>query len=177
IRGFTALFDNRDPIEALTFANTVISRLANEVESCKGTIDKFTGDGFLAHFGVIEPVENAAKLACQCALGIRKVLSTINRERHVSDQPTISIGIGINSGQVAAGVIVAGHKEEFTVLGKTVNVASRIEGLTKEFSVDCLMSSSTAELVKKDFMLQAMPERQLRGLNEKSVVHWLLPMN
>lgn len=177
IRGFTALFDNRDPIEAVTFANTVISRLAAEVESCRGEIDKFTGDGFFAHFGVVDALDRPAYQAVQCALGIRRALVAINRERYVSDQPVLSIGIGINSGPVAGGVITIGSKNEFTVLGKTVNVASRIESLTKEFSVDCLISSATASLVTKDFLLQPMPERQLRGLNEKSIVHWLLPMN
>lgn len=177
IRGFTALFDERDPSEALSFANSVISKLADAVESAHGTIDKFTGDGFLAHFGVSSPCESHAEAACKAALGMRRALTDINQQRHILDQPVVSLGIGINSGPLAAGHIQIGQKTEFTVLGRAVNIASRVESLTKEFSVDCLISDTTAQLVKDLFLLQPMPERQLRGINEKATVHWLLPMN
>lgn len=177
IRGFTALFDNRDPAEALTFANTVIAKLADEIEKQNGVVDKFTGDGFLAHFGITQANDSHALAACRAALGMRKALATINQQRHLSDQPVLSIGIGINTGPVAAGIISIGKKSEFTVLGRSVNIASRIENLTKDFSVDCLIADSTAKLVESELMLQQMPERQLRGVNEKAFVHWLLPMN
>lgn len=177
IRGFTSMFDSREPEEALRFANTVLSRLASVVEDSHGTIDKFTGDGFLAYFGLADSARNHAHDACACAVKLRKALTEINLNRYSSDLPVVAVGMGINSGTVAAGFIKAARKSEFTVLGRTVNVASRIESLTKEFGVDCLISATTATLVGRDFMLQTMPERKLRGVNESVQLHWLLPMN
>jgi adenylate cyclase len=176
IRGFTALFDQRDPLEALGFANSVLAVLGDAVELSGGVIDKFTGDGFLAYFGVPSQA-NHAENACRAALRMRATLSSINNARYGSELPVISIGIGIHSGPVAAGVIATKSKSEYTVLGSTVNLASRIEGLTKFFGVDCLLSETTEQLLKDTFLLQKMPPRALRGVTESIGTSWLLPMN
>ena len=180
IRGFTALFDQRDPLEALEFANSVLGVLGAVVEKCGGTIDKFTGDGFLAHFGIINEsvvFDCPAFAACRCAIEMRSALAGINKSRYTKDQTVITTGIGIHSGEVAAGYITATHKSEFTILGSAVNIAARIEGLTKFFSVDCLISDATEALVKDQFMLQAMPQKSLRGIEANIKTSWLLPMN
>jgi class 3 adenylate cyclase len=182
IRGFTSLFDERDPMEALGFANTVLAVMGSIVEACGGTIDKFTGDGFLAHFGVLgreqEDVDaKFAEAACWCAIRIRECLTEINLTRHIREQPTVEVGIGIHSGVVASGVISTFSKSEFTVLGTTVNTASRIESLTKEFSVDCLVSDDLYKLCSEKFDFQPMPVRILRGLKASRLTYWLLPTN
>ena len=177
IRGFTALFDQRDPLEAMVFANAVLGTLGAVVEHCHGSIDKFTGDGFLAHFGVTEQVDNHAKNACECALRMRVALEKLNSTRYLALQPIVNIGIGINSGVVAAGTISTHGRQEFTVLGSVVNLAARIEGLTKYFGVDCLISTATQSGLNEAFLLQKMPERRLRGVEDSETTFWLLPMN
>ena len=177
IRGFTSLFDQRDPLEALEFANSVLGELGSVVEACGGIIDKFTGDGFLAYFGRPEENLKHADDACWCAIRMRSALIKINSFRYLTDQIIISTGIGIHSGPVAAGLISAFQKSEYTILGSTVNTAARIESLTKLFSVDCLISMETVQRLTHPFLLQAMPIKPLRGLQESVPTHWLLPMN
>ena len=177
IRGFTSLFDNKDPLEALEFANSVLGELGAVVEACGGSIDKFTGDGFLAYFGGPHRDSNHADEACWCAVRMRSTLTRLNSLRHTSEQLVVSTGVGIHSGSVAIGLIAAMQKTEYTILGSTVNTAARIEGLTKFFSVDCLISSATAEKLKHPFLLQLMPVKSLRGLEQSVPTYWLLPMN
>lgn len=178
IRGFTALFDNRDPEEALAFANSVLGELGAVVEACSGEIDKFTGDGFLAYFGLnSETTVNHAEEACWCAIRLRSALMNINSTRYGFDQTVVSIGMGIHSGLVAAGTISTINKKEFTILGSTVNLASRIEALTKFFGVDCLISEETAKRVQEKFVLQQMPPQRLRGVSEVATTNWLSPLN
>ena len=164
IRGFTKLFDQRDPLEALEFANSVLGELGAVVEACGGTIDKFAGDGFLAYFGTHNSTTKHADEACWCAIRMRNILVKINSFRYVTEQIIISTGIGIHSGQVAAGLISAFQKSEYTILGSSVNTAARVESLTKLFSVDCLISSSTVERLTHPFLIQKMPIKPLRGL-------------
>lgn len=177
IRGFTNLFDSREPDDAFTFVNSVLGELGNLVASCGGTIDKFTGDGFLAHFGVETSLPAHAEEACWCAIRMREALMRINTSRFIDDQPVVSLGIGIHTGRLAAGRITTISKSEFTVLGATVNIASRIESLTKHFSVDCLISSQTAEKIGSKFRLQEMPVQTLRGVKTEQLTYWLLPTN
>lgn len=147
------------------------------VEACNGVVDKFTGDGFLAHFGIINSEIDHALEACYCAIRMRNALTKINSTRYLVDQPVVMMGIGINTGLVAAGTISTMRKAEYTVLGSTVNLASRIEGLTKEFGVDCLVSDQTYSLVEEKLLFQQMPARVLRGISDPIKIHWLLPMN
>lgn len=177
IRGFSSLFDERDPMEALDFANSVLSELGMVVEACGGVIDKFTGDGFLAHFGVLESSESHSKDACWCAVRMREALVKMNFHRHSDSLPVVEVGIGIHVGEVASGVITTVSKAEFTVLGGVVNMASRIESLTKEFSLDCLVSEDIYEICKDEFQFKKMPVRTLRGIRSEQATYWLMPTN
>ncbi len=169
-------------MEALKFANVVLGELGSVVEASGGVIDKFTGDGFLAHFGVVKLLSHKSNAeesadACWCAVRIRDRLRTLNLERHIEHQPTVEVGIGIHFGMIASGVISTLSKSELTILGSNVNIASRIESLTKEFSVDCLVSESVFELCKDTFDFQKMPLRILRGISSSHSTYWLLPTN
>jgi len=177
IRGFSALFDQRDPMEALAFVNSVLGTLGQVVERCGGTIDKFTGDGFLAHFGVANESTTHVEDACRCAILLREHLARLNVQRHAGDQRVVSIGIGIHSGDVAGGVVRASFKAEFSVFGTVVNTAARIEALTKDFGVDCLVSETIYAEVRDTFAFKEMPHRPLKGIRASQLTYWLLPTN
>ena len=177
IRNFTVLFEKKDPIEAISFANEVLAVLGKEVENNRGVVDRFTGDGFLAHFGIVEKDTNHADLACRAAIGLRMRLKAINSERYLNKENVLNIGVGIHTGEVAVGEITSGKFTQQTILGDTVNTASRIESLTKFFSVDSLFSGATKIQLNDDLKLQKMPLKKLKGKERNVQTFWLLPMN
>lgn len=177
IRNFTHLFEEEDPLEAVAFANSVLAELGTVVERGGGTVDRFTGDGFLAHFGVIQEDKSHIVSACRVAIEMRAALQEINAKRYMEVENVVSIGVGIHSGEMAYGEIKTEQINQQTVLGDVVNTAARIERLTKYFSVDILLSDSSYEHVADSFNFQKMPARKLRGKKNKVVTHWLLPMN
>jgi class 3 adenylate cyclase len=177
IRGFSQLFDQRDPMEVFHFANSVLSEIGVVVEDCGGVVDKFTGDGLLAHFGILKSNTDHVVDACKCAIRIRTCVNKINLQRYIESQPIVSVGIGIHTGSVASGVISTSVKQEFTVFGSVVNFSSRLESLTKEFTVDCLASEAVFNAVQNLFSFQKMPFRDIRGFSSKHQTYWLLPTN
>ena len=177
IRNFTMLFEKKDPIKAVSFANEVLAVMGKEVEKNDGVVDRFTGDGFLAHFGVESSGANHADMACRAVLDLRSVLSQINSNRYLKTENVLNIGIGIHSGEVAVGEITSGKITQKTILGDTVNTASRIETLTKFFSVDALISKATRDHLTEDLKLHKMPLKKLKGIERDVQTFWLLPMN
>lgn len=177
IRNFTMLFEQIDPIEAVSFANEVLAVLGTEVEKKNGVVDRFTGDGFLAHFGVEGTGFNHADMACRSVIDMRSRLNQINSKRYLKTENVLNIGIGIHTGEVAVGEITSGRITQKTILGDTVNTASRIESLTKFFTVDALISESTKNQISVDWKLQKMPLKKLKGIERDVQTYWLLPMN
>lgn len=177
IRNFTRLFEAEDPLEAVKFANSVLAELGEEIENLGGTVDRFTGDGFLAHFGIENKTETHTLDACKAAINMRKALKNINNQRYYDVQTVVSAGTSIHTGTVAYGEIKTAQINQRTVLGDVVNTASRIEKLTKYFSVDILLSEQSCQMVNDDFQLQEMPTKKLQGKQKEIVTYWLLPMN
>lgn len=177
IRNFTFLFDRRDPFEAVVFANSVLAVLGEVIEEYEGIVDRFTGDGFLAHFGFKHELKNHAHQACRAAIAVRKKLNEINSQRYFKEESVVAVGMGIHTGVAAYCEIKTNQLSQTTILGDTVNTASRIEELTKDFTVDVILSESSYELVAEDFKFQEMPSRKLRGKKDTVRSFWLLPLN
>ncbi|WP_138431191.1 adenylate/guanylate cyclase domain-containing protein [Fodinibius saliphilus] len=177
IRNFTKLFDEEDPLEAVKFANSVLTELGEEVERQGGKVDRFTGDGFMAHFGIINGTSNHVKDACKAALRMRRKLQNINTARYLDVKRVVSAGIGIHTGTVALGEISTKQIKQTTVLGDVVNTTARIEQLTKFFSVDILLSNESYKRVEKEFQFKEMSPKQIQGKRNEIETHWLLPMN
>lgn len=133
IKNFTTLFDNKDPVEAFTFANYVLSSLGEIILKYGGVIDKLMGDGLLAHFGVSNYCIDHALKACHCSLEFLDQIIKINTNRYYSNQIIISLVIGINTGDIVHGKIMAGYFEEISIYGDIVNTASKIENMTRFF--------------------------------------------
>lgn len=177
IRNFTFLFDNRDSIEAAIFAKDVLGELGEVVEENKGTVDQFIGDGFFAHYGFETSDENHAENACKTIIDLRKKLKEINNRRYENVQMVINAGMGIHTGEAAYCEINTKHFSQTTVMGDTVNTASRIGELTKYFVVDTLISEATYERLKDKFKFKKMPKRSIRGKDNPVSTYWLLPIN
>lgn len=162
IRGFTTLSESMDAARVLAFLNAYFAVMTNTVFAHGGTVDKLIGDGLLAVFGAPAPVPGHALAALRCA---RDMLAAVSR-LDLSGQglPRLRTGIGIHSGPVIAGNLGGAQFLEFTVLGATVNLASRIEGMTKDLGADALASETTIRLAGDAVASQALPPVPVRGI-------------
>ena len=134
------------------------------VEAHSGWVNKFMGDGMLAVFGAPEPSPNHADQALQAALSILQEIRQIG---------SLAIGIGIHSGTVVAGCVGTGSRLEFTVIGDTVNVASRLETWTKQEGLPLLLSEATCRQLLDDTQTQSIGRRYLRGRDDSLEVFTL----
>ncbi|GHU78171.1 adenylate/guanylate cyclase domain-containing protein [Spirochaetia bacterium] len=172
IRSFTSMSEKMAPAEVLEFLNDYLTRMVSCVNQTKGAVDKFMGDGMMAHWGAVtssgSPAADALN-AIRAALGMRTALRNFNAGQDGSVQhPRIRIGCGISSGPVVAGQIGSQERMEYTVIGDAVNLASRLEGLTKSLYTDILIAEDTWRLVGGYLITEKMPMVHVKG-KEKPV--------
>lgn len=163
LRGFTHYSEKLDPWAVMNFLNQLQGFLARTVEGQGGWVDKFMGDGMLAVFGAPRPLDNSAEQAMQAAQSILK---------NIQDWSPLPIGIGIHSGRIVAGCLGDTGHLEFTVIGDTVNVAARLEALTKELDSPLLVSQSTQRQLQHRTWI-SLGKVPLRGRDEQIEVFTL----
>lgn len=149
IVGFTRLAEQKSPIEVITLLREFHSRLEAVVFNHQGTLDKFMGDGLMATFGTPEPGPDDAYNAVDCTLAMLKEIDNWNDERARSGQDPIKVSIGAHFGSVILGDIGSARRLEYAVLGDTVNVASRLEALTRPLDVRLVVSDELIETLKE----------------------------
>jgi adenylate cyclase len=174
IRRFTAISESLEPEEVVEFLNQYFTIMVGCIESTGGIVDKFIGDAVMAVWGVPEPKGQDGRAAADAALLMRRSLADFNRGRGGPRSPEISIGCALNSGPVLAGQIGSEKRMEYTVIGDTVNLTSRIEALTKPFGVDILVSESLRAELGADYRLEPMPLVAVKGKTEVQRVYALL---
>lgn len=163
IRGFTEWSNNRDPIEVLAFLNIIQGAIAEVVRQHGGMVDKFMGDGMLAVFGAPTPLEHYQSKAVAAAKRMQEVVTQINAR---DGGGVLRLGIGVHSGKLVAGCLGSGMRMEFTILGDTVNTASRLETYTKEAGASVLLSQTTVDAVSDKDGLRRIGDVTLRGRDE-----------
>jgi class 3 adenylate cyclase len=180
IRGFTSLSERMDPAALLGLLNQFFTEVVAAVEAEGGVVKQFLGDGVMALFGAPQAYANHAERAVRAALGILRRLSTLNEVLQRQGVAPIEIGVGIHSGAVVAGLIGPDNRMEYGVVGDAVNLASRIESLTKELRTTILVSAQIAGQLGPAFMLGRTATLPVKGrtqsvevvevLGEKDVV-------
>ena len=167
IRGFTTLSEQINPKQVVSLLNKYFSGMEQCIVKHNGIINKYIGDAIMAIFGVPLANENQALDAYKCCLDMRKKLTELNKELEAENLPSIKFGIGLHTGNVLAGNIGSNSRMEYTVIGDTVNVASRIESLCKEYNCDLLLSETTVEKINNSGeafpQLKSIGETQIRG--------------
>lgn len=142
IVGFTSLAAQRTPEQVIALLRDFQGRMEGCAFAHRGTVDKYIGDAVMVTFGTPYPAADDARRALACAHAMLEAIADWNRQRIAEDEPPIRIGIGIHHGAAVLGDIGSKRRLEFAVVGDTVNVASRIEGLTRALGVDLLVSDS-----------------------------------
>ena len=173
IRGFTTVSEKMDPEALLGWLNVYMERMAEIVLSHDGVINKYIGDSIMAVFGVpiartteAEIGEDARK-AVDCALAMRQALDELNAEWSAEKRPLIGMRVGINTGPLVAGTLGSQSRLEYTVLGDTVNTASRLESFDKSLAEDVscriLVSAATCEYLDDRYAVERVGEVKLKG--------------
>jgi len=175
IRGFTALsenftkaFGNEASDKIVFWLNNYLTSMVECVEKTGGAVDKFIGDAVMAHWGTAYTAGSPKKDAFNCvkaAIMMRHALMALNKTRTANDpgNPPIRIGCGINTGIVTAGQIGSDLRMEYTVIGDPVNLASRVEALTKPLATDILITEDTWNFIGDYFITEEMPPVTVKG--------------
>ena len=137
IRNFTSFSENKSPVEVVNFLNTLFEFMIEIVNRNNGIINKFLGDGFMAVFGA--PLTNG-KDCVNAVHASKEILEKVNEYNQSGKIPPTKIGIGLHSGNAVTGNVGSDLRKEYTVIGDVVNLASRIEQLTKQYSESILLS-------------------------------------
>jgi adenylate cyclase len=153
IRGFTALSEKLDPVALLRLLNQFFTEVVAAVEAEGGVVKQFTGDGVMALFGAPQSRTDHTERAVRAALGIVSRLTQLNVLLQKEGLAPLLIGIGIHTGDVVAGLIGPDERIEYGVVGEPVNLASRIEALTKELTATILVSKEIAGRLGPQFVL------------------------
>lgn len=174
IRGFTSFSEKMDPVELSELLNRYFTPMSAIITRHQGTIDKYIGDAVMAMFGAPINHPNHALQACHAALGCVAALEQINTEFAARNWPKIDIGIGINTGYMNAGNIGSETIQNYTVIGDSVNLASRLESLTKNYGVRIIISEFTFEIVKDTFECRELDKVNVKGKAEPVRIYELL---
>jgi adenylate cyclase len=136
--GFTALSEGMQPEDVLALLRQFQQRMTAQIFGCGGTVEKYIGDAILATFGVLAATERDAGQALRCAFGMLAALDDWNCERTAAGEPALGMGIGVNYGPAVIGDVGCEGSMAFTVIGDTVNTASRLQALTRTLKTPLL---------------------------------------
>lgn len=147
IRGFTAYSENKDPEEVVSRLNEYLTVMTNVIFRNGGTLDKYLGDGLMALFGAPVFYPDHIERALRTAVEIQQEINELNRRWSANNQPPLNIGVGINTGNALVGNVGSPERMDYTVIGEDVNLASRVEGLTKTFGTLIVISERSIKLL------------------------------
>ena len=173
MRGFTHMSETMEPTQLQALLNSVFSRLTDHIRSNRGTIDKYMGDCVMAFWGAPVDTPDHASLAVKTAFDMVNAIRVLNEEHRVKGLPEIGIGIGLNTGTMCVGDMGSDIRRSYTVVGDSVNLGSRLEGLSKTYGVDIVVSESTRKQAH-DFAWQELDKVRVKGKDQAVTIFWPL---
>jgi adenylate cyclase len=172
IRGFTDFSEGHTPEEVVSMLNEYFEVMVKIINDNGGVVDKFIGDAIMAVWGVPNTSQDDTKNAIIACLEMRMALNSLNQDRILRKLTPIKIGMGLHAGEAISGQIGSSERMEFTVIGDAVNTASRIEGSTKSFGTDLLISKEClAKIEESNFLFEKAGEAKVQGKTENLVLY------
>jgi len=168
--GFTALSESVEPSVLVRILNGYFERMSRVIADHRGHVSKFIGDGILAFFGALDPNPWQSNDAVAAALAMRQALADYNRELAAEALPTLALGIGLHRGDGVAGLIGSHELIEFTVVGATVNIAARVQELTRQFDADILLTDAVQRHLDPRYAIQELPPTTVKGVEHPLVL-------
>ena len=174
IRGFSTISEEMRPEDVVQLLNEYFECMVEIVFRFQGTLDKFLGDGLMVIFGAPQEDPQQEEHAIRTAIEMQRELDLLRKKWRVEGRGQFHVGIGINSGSAIVGNIGSSRRMEYTAIGDTVNVASRLESATKELGADILVSASTYNAVREIFQVREVGPIQVRGRIDSVQVYALV---
>jgi adenylate cyclase len=178
VRGFTSLSEKLkdDPVRLTSLINRLLDALSEQVLEARGTIDKYMGDCVMAFWNAPLPEPDHARAAVAAALEMSKAVERLNRELQAEDPdlPPLAVGVGVNTGLCVVGNIGSRWRYDYSVLGDTVNLASRLEGMTKDYGVGNILGEGTARLLQDEYFVLELDRIAVRGRQEATPIFTVL---
>ena len=172
VRGYTTLSEGLEPEAIIGVLNRYFDRMAPLIHAFGGSVDSYMGDGIMAHFGHPGAQENPCQAAFESSKAMLGALKELNRELASEGQPELRIGIGLHAGDAVVGHIGSKERHEYTAIGDTVNVASRVEGLTKDAGHPLVLTEAVAQRLDGREALVPLGPRALKGHTPLPVFGW-----
>lgn len=174
IRGFTTMSEALSPEDLVHLLNDYLTTMTNLVIAYKGTIDKYMGDAIMAFWGAPVPNEDHAYCACLTAVKQLEDLKLMQDRWAANGLPVIDIGIGLNTGYAVAGNMGSSHRMDYTVMGDTINLGSRLEGTNKQYGTRIIISEFTYAKVKDRIYARELDDIRVKGKHEPVKIYELI---
>ncbi|MFZ0134606.1 MAG: adenylate/guanylate cyclase domain-containing protein, partial [Desulfobacterales bacterium] len=174
IREFTAYSESRPPQEVIKKINAYFTEMTEVIHNNGGIVLEYLGDGIEAVFGAPAPVERHGELAVKSALDMRAKLLALNHDWEKEDEPRLNHGIGIHTGEVVAGNVGPPARVSYKMIGDTVNLAARLQELTKTVEADILVSGETCSVLNGRFQTRYLGKVKVRGKKSETDIYGVL---
>jgi adenylate cyclase len=168
VQGFSSISEKLDPTDLVKLLNAYLTEMSNIILDLRGTIDKYEGDAIIAFFGAPIPYEDHPARACRAAVRMKKVEQHLN-EHFVNNNlspSAVYTRIGINTGEMVVGNMGTDQKMDYTIMGNSVNLAARLEGVNKQYGTWTLISEETCNRAGSDFTVRKMDRVRVVGIDE-----------
>lgn len=173
VAGFTALSERLDPNVLVGILNGYFERMSQAIGDHRGYVSTFIGDGLLAFFGATDPNPWQGNDSVHAALAMRDALARYNRELENRRLPALKIGIGLHRGTGVVGLVGSESLKEFAFVGRAVNVAARVQELTRHFDVDIILTETLKQTIDPNFATRPLPDTPVKGVSQPLAIHAL----
>jgi adenylate cyclase len=174
LRDFTPFVESTHPKQVVSIMNQYFSEMAEAIKRNNGLILQYVGDEIEAVFGAPVPHDDHPDMAASAALDMKRRLVHLNERLKAQGVAPFRHGIGIHTGAVLAGIIGSKERSSYALVGDTVNLASRIQGLTKEFACDIILSQTTHDLVAGAYQMEPLRAVRVKGKRQEILTYKLL---